>query len=136
MLRPNFEMSGQDKPGVFAGIFCDYFGTLVGVGGTINTELVSYLNIQHAAGKNIVIFSTVPDDAAAILPRLGLHPDIAKVVKKLDYYHRLLETVIDDNPTVSLKAVTLFDPKSAVFLSIMRDCLRNAPPAQPVPGLS
>lgn len=108
------------------GTYCDFFGTLL-IKGKINKELVAYLNAKHAAGEKVVVFSTSCEDTVETLPTLGLHPDIAKVEDKYKYYNQKLEMVIDDNPSLLMRAEMMFDPQSPVFLSIMRDFLRNAP---------
>lgn len=116
------------QPPVFPGLYCDFFGTLVKrPGDEVNTRLVAYLNALHAEGVKIVLFSTSPEDAVDLVGNIGLHPDIAKIEPKLNYYNRMLETVIDDNPTLSLVAKTMYDPKSEDFAEVMRQKLYPAP---------
>jgi hypothetical protein len=129
-----FKKTCFKQPQIVKGLYCDFFGTLVKrPGDEVNTALVAYLNARHANKTKVVIFSTSAEDAVEVIGRIGLHPDIAKVEPKLNYYNRMLETVIDDNPTVSLVAQTLYDPKSEVFQSVMCETLRKAP-LQPPPS--
>lgn len=104
------------------GIFCDCAGTLFVDGLGDDTELVTYLNAQHASGRKVVLFSEEPQKVQARVMMLGLDPALTEQIhNKRDYQDTVLEVLIDDEPESYLKSVTHHHPHEKSFRKLIRD---------------
>lgn len=91
--------------------------------------LVRYLNAQHAAGRPVVIFSTDPGGVATQVAGMGLHEEIACVVRKDNYRDAFLEEVVDDNLPSWITAQKHWDPHDPLFRAHVKTVLSSVPGA-------
>ncbi len=131
--------SKMNTPGdenVWAGVYCDVYGTLVNSSFEGNKPLVQYLNALHESGVKVTIFSTNHFAMRKKTQNIGLHPELAGIVRnKASFANAVLETVIDDEPPQYLSAKTLWNPKAPeLYAHIDTEMKRLKPSTPPSPA--
>jgi hydroxymethylpyrimidine pyrophosphatase-like HAD family hydrolase len=119
---------------VCGGVYCDVYGTLVNSSFEGNTPLVEYLNALHESGVKVTIFSTDHFGMRKKTQNIGLHPELAGIVRnKANFANMTLETLIDDDPPRYLNAKTLWNPKAPDLYAHIDSEMKRLKPTTPPP---